>query len=78
MIFHTSRTISAALLLCDCAGVLSWWCGLVGALHEPPEEWRAEAFTALPTLLTGINQSYIVHHLVGGSRLGLGRASIAY
>jgi hypothetical protein len=69
-LIHTSLDQHAALLLYCCAGVVSWWCGLVGALHEKPEEWRAEAsFAALPTLLASINQQYW-QHSVRGSRPG--------
>jgi hypothetical protein len=64
------KCCAAAMVLCCCAGVMSWWCGLVGALHQKPEEWRAEAsFAALPTLLASINQQYW-QHSVRGSRPG--------
>jgi hypothetical protein len=64
---HMSHAKRPVLLLCCCAGVVSWWCGLVGALHEKPEEWRADAFTALPTTLASMTQHYAV---MGGSKCG--------
>jgi hypothetical protein len=50
---------AAAHLAAAVSGVLGWWAGLVGALHEKPEEWRADAFTSLPSMLTSMQQQYL-------------------